>query len=180
MFFSSIKEINRLWKLINRLLSKGMANIYLKFTIEKKWGIQTFDFLNLKSSSLGQFLGNSNSQRYLIFKLLVAILKSDVWEQSCTWLFYLFIYLFIFTFYFWKNFDVLNWKIPCFLLKIKFNKNETELKMENPNHSFSGIKHVLQVVYKLRIKRKTVISWSSRNKKYYIFCNNNFAQKKFI
>ena len=93
---------------------------------------------------------------------------------------YLFIYLFIFTFYFWKNFDVLNWKIPCFLLKIKFNKNETELKMENPNHSFSGIKHVLQVVYKLRIKRKTVISWSSRNKKYYIFCNNNFAQKKFI
>ena len=36
MFFSSIKEINRLSKEINRLLSKGMSNIYLKVTIEKK------------------------------------------------------------------------------------------------------------------------------------------------
>ena len=34
MFFNSIKEINRLRKEINRLLSKGMSNIYLKVTIE--------------------------------------------------------------------------------------------------------------------------------------------------
>ena len=34
MFFISIKEINRLRKEINRLLSKGMSNIYLKVTIE--------------------------------------------------------------------------------------------------------------------------------------------------
>ena len=33
--FNSIKEINRLRKEINRLLSKGMSNIYLKDTIEK-------------------------------------------------------------------------------------------------------------------------------------------------
>ena len=33
--FTSIKEINRLRKEINRLLSKGMSNIYLKVTIEK-------------------------------------------------------------------------------------------------------------------------------------------------
>ena len=32
--FNSIKEINRLRKEINRLLSKGMPNIYLKVTIE--------------------------------------------------------------------------------------------------------------------------------------------------
>ena len=34
MFFNSIKEIDRLRKEINRLLSKGMSNIYLKFTID--------------------------------------------------------------------------------------------------------------------------------------------------
>ena len=33
MFFNSIKEINTLE--INRLLSKGMTNIYLKVTTEK-------------------------------------------------------------------------------------------------------------------------------------------------
>ena len=43
MFFNSIKEINRLRKEINRLLSKRMSNIYLKVTIEtfskqKFWG----------------------------------------------------------------------------------------------------------------------------------------------
>ena len=36
MFFDSIKEINRLGKEINRLLSKRMSNIYLKVTIEEK------------------------------------------------------------------------------------------------------------------------------------------------
>ena len=36
MFINSIKEINRLSKEINRLLSKGMSNIYLKTTIEEK------------------------------------------------------------------------------------------------------------------------------------------------
>ena len=36
MFFSLIKEINSLLKKINRLFSKGMSNIYLKDTIEKK------------------------------------------------------------------------------------------------------------------------------------------------
>ena len=35
MFFSSIKEMNGLLTEINRL-SKGMSNIYLKVTIEKK------------------------------------------------------------------------------------------------------------------------------------------------
>ena len=32
--FNSIKEINRLRKEMNRLLSKGMSNIYLKVTIQ--------------------------------------------------------------------------------------------------------------------------------------------------
>ena len=34
MFFNSIKETNRLRKEINRLLSKGMPNIYLKVIIQ--------------------------------------------------------------------------------------------------------------------------------------------------
>ena len=74
MFFTSIKEINRLrkeinrllskemnrWRKeikrfsskgieINRLLSKGMSNIYLKVTIEKNWRSQNFDFLKWKT-----------------------------------------------------------------------------------------------------------------------------------
>ena len=66
MLFSSIKEINR-------LISKTMSNIYLKVTIEKEWRTQNFDPLSLKSSSLGQFLGSSNSRRYhWIFKLFAA------------------------------------------------------------------------------------------------------------
>ena len=49
MFFNSIKEINRIRKEVNRLSRKGISNIYLKVTIEKNWGPQNFDFLNLKS-----------------------------------------------------------------------------------------------------------------------------------
>ena len=64
MCFNSIKEINRLRIEINKLLSKGMSNIYLKVTIEKKWRTQNFDFLNLKSSSPDKFLRSSNSRRY--------------------------------------------------------------------------------------------------------------------
>ena len=43
---SSIKEKNRLLKETNRLLSKGMLNVYLQFTIEKNWPPQNLDFLS--------------------------------------------------------------------------------------------------------------------------------------
>ena len=66
MFFTLIKEINklrkevnRLKKEINRLFSKGIPNIYLKVTIEKNWRYQIFDFLSLENLSLGQFWGCS-------------------------------------------------------------------------------------------------------------------------
>ena len=39
------------------LLSTGMSNIYLKFTIEKNSSSQNFDFRSLKDLSRGQFLG---------------------------------------------------------------------------------------------------------------------------
>ena len=54
MFFNSVEEINRSRKEINRLLSKGMSNIYLKVTMRYS---QNFDFLGLKNVLPGQFLG---------------------------------------------------------------------------------------------------------------------------
>ena len=52
MFFNSIKEMDRLKKEINRLLSKGMSNVYSKVTIEEKnWLSQNFIFLGLKNLS---------------------------------------------------------------------------------------------------------------------------------
>ena len=43
MFFSSIKGINR-------LISKGMSNVYLKVTIEKNWRSQNFDSFKFKKN----------------------------------------------------------------------------------------------------------------------------------
>ena len=59
-----IKEINKLRKEVNRLLSKGMINIYLKITIENNSHSQNFSFLGLKKLSPGQFLESSNLRRY--------------------------------------------------------------------------------------------------------------------
>ena len=61
MFFNSIKEINRLRKEMNSLLSKGMSNIYLKVTIET---FSYFDLLGLKIFSQGQIFGSFNSRGY--------------------------------------------------------------------------------------------------------------------
>ena len=84
MFFSSIKEINR-------LIRKGISIIYLKVTIEKNWCSQNFDFLSLKNLSPSQFLGSFNSRRYhWILKLPVTTEKLEIWEQNCLWLFYYF------------------------------------------------------------------------------------------
>ena len=60
--------------------------------------------------------------------------------QNCAWLFPYF--------YFEKNYDVLKSKSPCILLKkyINSNKNETELKMENPAHNFRETNIVLQLI----------------------------------
>ena len=44
MFLNSVKEINSLRKQINKLLSKGMSNIYLKFAIEKTDVLKTSIF----------------------------------------------------------------------------------------------------------------------------------------
>ena len=81
-----------------------------------------------------------------------------------------------------RSYEVLKSKSPCFLLNqnIKFNKNETESKMENPTHSFIEINHVLQLLWEMRIKSKTVMSWSSRRKKECIFCTVYFNRGIFL
>ena len=45
MFFNSIKQINRLRKYINRLLSKEMSNAYSKVTNKKNRRTQNLDFM---------------------------------------------------------------------------------------------------------------------------------------
>ena len=68
MFFSSIKGINR-------LISKGMSNIYLELVIEKNRFSQNFDFLSLKNLSPNQFLERS------VFGAAVIILYNFI-QQS--------------------------------------------------------------------------------------------------
>ena len=65
------------------------------------------------------------------------------------WLFYYF--------NFERNYDVLKSKSPCILLNknINFNKNETELKMENPTNSFRETNLVLQLKLELtKVERR--------------------------
>ena len=60
MFFNSVKKINRLRKEVNRLLGKGMSNIYIKVIIEIFSKLLSSGSKNL---SPGQFLESSNSCR---------------------------------------------------------------------------------------------------------------------
>ena len=70
MFFISVQQINR-------LISKGLSNIYSQAKIVKNWRFQNFDFLDLKNLSPGQFLDSSNSRTYhWILKLLISTQRS--------------------------------------------------------------------------------------------------------
>ena len=63
---------------------------------------------------------------------------------------------------------------------INFNKNQIELKMENPTRSFAEMNLVLQLGWELRIKSKTAMSWGSRKKREYIFCNIYVVLKEIV
>ena len=54
-------------------------------------------------------------------------------------------------FSFQRNYDALKSKSPRIFLyeNINFNKNETELKMGNPTHSFREMNLVFQLIYKI-------------------------------
>ena len=75
---------------------------------------------------------------------------------------------------------LLNSKSSCILLSknISFDKNETESKMGNPTHNFRETNLELQLMYKLQVKSKTVLSWCSRKKKEGNFCIAYFLGRK--
>ena len=52
--------------------------------------------------------------------------------------------------------------------------------MENPTHNFREMNLVLQLIQEWQFKNKTVISWSSREKKEGIFCTVYFVRRKFF
>ena len=146
MFFNSFKEINRLRKYINRLLSQRTQNIYLKVTIEENWRSQNFHFLSLKNLSTVPFN----------FKTSCYTLKIRGLGAKLVWLFYYFNFA--------KNYNVLMAKSPCILLNKNknFNKNEMKSKMENPTPSFrensKGVRSLCFSYYKNR-KLKVKLWW---------------------
>ena len=88
MLFNLVKEINRLRKKINRLLSKGMSNIYFK---SYYWEIVTYSelrfFVSFKSLSPRFWVAPTHAD---IIKSSNFLLQSEFWEQNCVWLFYYF------------------------------------------------------------------------------------------
>ena len=95
-------------------------------------------------------------------------------EQYRVWLFYYF--------NFERNYEVLKSKSPCILLNknINFNKNGTELKMENPTHGFRETNLVFQLLKESKIKSNTVMSWSSWKKKEGILLRRLFCPKDIL
>ena len=69
----------------------------------------------------------------------------DLGAKCSGWLFYYFS--------FERSYDVLKSKSSCILLNknINFNKNKTELKMENPIHSFKEMSLLFQLIRKLKL-----------------------------
>ena len=88
---------------------------------------------------------------------------------------------FFYYFNFERSYDVLKSKSPFILLNKNTNfKNKTESKMENPTHSFRETNRVLQLIQESQIKSKTVMSWSSQNKKEFIFYIVYFVWKEIF
>ena len=86
--FNLIKEINRVRKEMNRLLSKGMSNLYIEVTIEKNWNSQSFvtssvfGELQLTQISLNFKTSCWNLKiRGLGAKLCVAFLSFLFWKE---------------------------------------------------------------------------------------------------
>ena len=62
---------------MNRLLGKGMWNIYLEVTNEKDWRSQNFDFPSLKNLSSCQFWGDPTHEDIIEFYNFLLQLKNQ-------------------------------------------------------------------------------------------------------
>ena len=107
---------------MNRLMSKGMTNIYLKVIIEKNWRSQNFDFLSLKNCVSGSVFGEFQPKQ----------ISLNFRTSCCNWKFrnlgakLCVVFLLL---KFWRvlwHFQVKE--SMCLVEKKNFNKNETELK----------------------------------------------------
>ena len=129
---------------LSRLLNKGMSNIYLKIIIEKKWGTRNFDFLSLKVRLQVSFWGTPTDTDITEFTNFLLQLKNQRPGSKTVCGFS----NFFFFFHFERNYYVLKRKSPWFLLSknISFNKNETELKIKTPTHSFKETNFVLKLI----------------------------------
>ena len=140
-----------------------MLNLYFKFTTEKKWQTQNFDFLSFKSSSAGHFLGSSNAYRYnWISKPLVATLKSVIWEQkrACD-------------FYFERSYDVSKPKSSWFLL----NKTKTLIKTRQKQKWKCHTQFWRDETCDLVCIRIVNLNWNLQDKNEGIFCNAYFVRR---
>ena len=101
-------------------LSKGRSNIYLK-VCEKFSKVWFSGFKKFVTRPV--FWKLQLTQISLNLKIIVATWKLEVWEQNCVWLYY----------YFNSEKNSEKSEKSCILLNknIKFNKNETESKIEN-------------------------------------------------
>ena len=132
-----MKEINALRKEINRLLSKGISNINWKVNIEMfcKLGFSGFKKFVTRSifGELKLMEMSLNFKTYCC-NLKIRCLEAKLWMA--------------FVFNFKRNYDVLKSNSPCILLNknINFDKNQTELKMENHTHNFREMDLVLQLM----------------------------------
>ena len=82
MFFYSIREISRFRKEINRLLSKGMSNIYLKVAIETFSKLRFSGFKKFVTGSV--FSGFQLTQVLLNFKTSSGREGANVSHNSLT------------------------------------------------------------------------------------------------
>ena len=92
------------------------------------------------------------------------------------------LYVFFFCcFYFERNYDVLKWNCLCFSLNknTKFDKNDTELKMENVTQSFRVMNLMLQLEQDREVK---VNLWwiRAREWKKRAYFNLYFVRRKFF
>ena len=102
-------------------------------SIKKNWPSQNIDFLNFKKVSLGQSLANLNSRRiYGILKLLLVILKSEVWKKKvCSFFYHI---------NFRSDFEVLKSMSPCFYLNQRGNINEKQNGIAKGEIVHTGLK----------------------------------------
>ena len=160
MFFSSFKKIGR-------FISKGMSNIYLQLIIEKIWGSQNIDFLNLKFVSRSIF-GKSKARRYhWIFKTSYCCcnLKIRGLKAKLCVVFLLF--------EFWKELWRFKIKESVHFVEQKKNLSKTKRNQKWKNlHTVLERTTLLFSSYKSQIKSKTdelelsyfvSFIWSKRN-----------------